>query len=235
MSTIYTVGGYWGPRQETAETCARRLGRILSELSKCDDVFSSWYEKAYSRAAALKTKVDWRQSDVLYELVRAGTSRTDFGQKVMRELGFHIGLWNGRPNSTAVGLSVTCGLYAKTAGLCNVAVFDLPESLGSFECAAKTKQVLLAVATAWEPQWAGVFSGEAKMSRQFNVSRPLVDWMLYLSHRPTSLGRFPDQVSVEETSDGGLITILSEAPPAIQDSDHLRKVEGVERALGIAG
>ncbi len=234
MTARYTVGGYWRSREEPAAACAARLARFLADLSGCGDVFAAWYRKGGSRAAALDKQVDWRRADILLDLVREGASRTDSTREVIPDLGFHVGLWNGRPSATEVGLSVCCGLYTATPGLCNTANLDLPSDLGVFAYSSNVKAPLLAVVRAWEPEWAGVFSVRTVSSRRTCTAfTPYVDWLLYLQDPPHCIGSLPEAVATEETNDGGLLVILKDEAPQPSDIAHRTTVEQVGQTLGI--
>ena len=52
------VGAYWSQRRESKETVSRRLSDFLMALRGDGDEFAVWFDKADSRAGALRHPVD---------------------------------------------------------------------------------------------------------------------------------------------------------------------------------
>ena len=105
----FILGAYWGPREESLETCARRLVDCLQGLAEISPVFDGWYRKGASKAAASREPVG-RDLKQLEDLLDSGRHRTDFGGDVMAELGLNAELWNRQTDRTAAW-SVTCGAF----------------------------------------------------------------------------------------------------------------------------
>ena len=116
MIESYYIGAYWGIREESVEQCAHRLAGFMQCLAECDSCFAKWFKKGGSRKEALSLEVN---SDIatLQTLLLSGQHRTDVGQKIMENLGFLIGLWNGANNDAeSAGLIISCGSYALRPG-----------------------------------------------------------------------------------------------------------------------
>jgi hypothetical protein len=53
VDETYCAGGYWGPRKEEPEVCARRLETLLSSLPRVAPSFVRWYKTAKSQKQSL--------------------------------------------------------------------------------------------------------------------------------------------------------------------------------------
>lgn len=232
--TPYKLCAYWKARKEAIDACADRLVRFLTTMSACAEVFAAWYEKATSSRKAKQVEIDFKNKGCLLDLLERGRHRRDIGKEVMEDLGFHVGMWNGRKSTKRVGLSVTCGLYSNAPGLGgNCVVMDLPEELGDLQQAERMANVLVAVATSWEPDWAGVFSLDAMNKRNFNPTVPFVDWMLYVSNKLAPKPTMPEPSSVKPVDAIGSLIVVQQEPGEAENPVHLQRVKAVEIALGI--
>src|SRR5947209_17211529 len=116
MIVSYYIGAYWGIRKETLEECTHRLAGFLMCLAECDPCFAHWFKKGASRKEALTHEINPNIA-TLQTLLLAGRNRTDIGHKVIEELGFRVGLWNGaRNDAETTSLSIHCGSYAPRPG-----------------------------------------------------------------------------------------------------------------------
>ena len=112
------VGAYWSVRQETRDAVAARVARFLTVIAGLDAVLSRWFLKARSRKKA-GTPIEPR-AEAIAAMLRV--NRRDFGGEAMPELGFSLGLWNGRSAS----MSVIAG--AISVGVPNSIVLTFEES-----------------------------------------------------------------------------------------------------------
>jgi hypothetical protein len=231
----YKLGAYWEARKETIHSCANRLARFLAALSACDEVFATWYKLGPSRLQAKQVEIDFKNTDCLLDLLEAGRNRKDIGKEVIEELGFRVGMWNGEEPTKATGIKISCGSYITTVKLCNSVVLDLPEDLGNLGQSDRMAHVLVAVATSWEPDWAGVFSLEAMNKRKFNPVVPFVDWMLYLSNKLVRNPTVPEPSSTRAVAGIGSLIVVQQEPVEAENPTHLQRVNGVETALAIKG
>lgn len=229
---MYKLCAYWQPRKESVLACADRLGRYLTTLSTCDPAFTDWYERGRPRRKSLEARVDFKNESYLVDLLERGRHRRDVGEGAMEDLGFCIGLWNGGRLAKMTGLSVTCGLYATTAGLGgNCVILDLPEDLGDLRQSKQMANVLVATATSWEPEWAGVFSVDAMNKRDYNPSVPFIDWIVYVSHK---LAPAPLAIpSAKVIDDMGTLVVVEQGLEGGESLGHLQQVKAIEAALGL--
>jgi Immunity protein 52 len=235
MNDLY-IGAYWLARKETIQGCADRLGRCLTALSACSSVFCAWHKRGKSRRQTERVEIDFKNKDSLLELLEGGRNRKDIGKEVIEALGFQVGMWNGGPPQIEAGLSVTCGLYSTAPGLGgNCVVIDLPEELGELRQSGLMANVLAAVATSWEPDWAGVISRKSRETRSFVPGKPFVDWMLYVSSRliPNPIVSEPSSVTPVDTV--GSVIIVQQEPVKADSPADLQTVKAVETALGMTG
>lgn len=224
------LGAYWPSRKEPISRCATRLSGFFNALTDCDELLAHWYETGYSRKQALQKKVDISNREVVLDLLVRGRNRTDIGKKVIKELGFSTYLWNGRDDSHTVGLRVACGGYSKFCSNC--INLNFAEKRGGLNRASRMKDVLVAVATAWEPDWAGVMSEAAKDSRGFGTTRsPFIDWMVYLSRDwlPTLPSMAPP-ASAEPVGSGTIIVVQDDLPDPANE-EHFENIRRVETSL----
>ncbi|MFP2933083.1 Imm52 family immunity protein [Pyxidicoccus sp. 3LG] len=114
----YYAGAYWGPRRESPEECAKRLGALLAGLSETDPSLARWFQQGKSRKDALNRPLGPNVAD-LEAFVRRGKDRT------FDELGFSVGGWNGAADDyEASGFLIACGGYSEWVN--NRCVFTLP-------------------------------------------------------------------------------------------------------------
>ena len=201
--------------------------------TECDSLFARWHRKGSSKRKAHQTEIDFGKKDDLIDLLDRGRHRRDSDKSVIDELGFHIGMWNGKKSTKMVGLSVTCGQYTTVPGLGgNSVLLELPEDLGALQDSDRVEKVLVAIAKCWEPDWAGVFSVDAMHSRDFSVAVPFVDWMVYVGSKKCEIPCLPSIFGVHKVNDHGSIIVVQAAPPQPDDVAHIEKVKAVELAIG---
>ena len=153
------LGAYWKRRKESPGDCARRLTSFLSAISASDQVFSNWYRQGRLRSGLSPLKVDVRDIMGMISLIESGTHKRDLDGSVIPELGFTFGITNRQEANKWASLTISCGSYAASGNVGNAVVMDLPEDLGELHSAERMATVVAAAARAWEPEWAGVFSG----------------------------------------------------------------------------
>jgi hypothetical protein len=228
MSRFF-LGAYWSVRRESLDGCAERMRSFFAALANCDHAFAAWYERADSKKSARKKRADVGDRQYLRELLERSRHWTDMPKRLMPEIGFSPGLWNGQDDLTSASLNITCGSYSET--IANRIVLDMPCELGALANSQRMDAVLVAAAQCWEPDWAGVMSYEAMRRRKFNAFKPFVDWMLYISdlwlpkvppfEPPTSVQRLP----------GGTLIVVQQEPPDPRNPVHLGNIRRVRNAL----
>ena len=232
MNDLY-VGAYWKARKETIYACTDRFARFLAELSACDAVFTSWYKLGKSRRQAKQVEIDFKNTDCLLDLLERGRHRKDIGKEVIEELGFHVVIWNGEKVQRESGLSISCGLYSSVQELSNCVVINLPEELGGLRQSERMANVLVALATCWEPDWGGVISRKSRETRNFVPGMPFVDWIFYVSNKLALSPTVPEPSSVKPVDALGSLIVVQPEPVAADNPVHMQRVKAVETALGI--
>ena len=232
MNTQFFLGAYWHARRESIDECTDRMHQMLSELSTCDEILATWYELGHSQKRALEKQINISNRECLLKLLDGGRHKRDTDKTVIGELGFSAGLWNGGGKGKEVSLMVTCGSYSSNPHLGNCVTLNFPENLGKLKQSKRMVAVLASVATAWEPDWAGVMSRNAMNERNFNARVPFVDWMIYVNNRLISqVPSLPSPIVVQQIEKIGSIIIIQNEPPVSADPKHLQNIERIQVAL----
>lgn len=236
MSSGFFLGAYWPARKESIEQCADRLRLFFADLATCDPALATWYNLGRSRKKALEKRADVGNLDGLLTLLNKGRHRRDMPRTVIEELGFSVGLWNGREEGKDVGLGITCGLYwvspTPNASLSNCVTLNLPEDLGELKQVERMTRVLAVVARAWQPEWAGAMSRGAMNLRDFKSKKPFVDWMLYVSKSlMPRVPALPKPSTVRAVDGIGSIIVVQDEPPDPTNPEHVRNIQQVESAI----
>jgi hypothetical protein len=180
---INSVGVYWKARRESAAQCSARLARFLVELADQFPMLADWYKKG-QRAALEATAISVRQlsSKDILALVSASSNKRDIGGEPIAELGFGIGLWNGKTGDAEAGVGITCGLDSANPGLINSVVLKLPKDLKSIGLGSDNGQrkLLLLLAVVWDAEWGAVYSSRSEVFKQRRGGGPFLDKMLWL-------------------------------------------------------
>ena len=104
---------YWKPRQESLDACASKLRKHFSFLEELSASTKTWHAPGHSRKHS-NSVVEAHEEGALKALLEAGLNRRDVDRSPIEELGWHIGLWNGRSGEWACSTSVLCGGYARS-------------------------------------------------------------------------------------------------------------------------
>lgn len=141
------IGTYWAARAESKQEVAARLAAFLEALTAHGEPLSKWFLKGWSRRTAFVPL----PPDPGAIAAQLSVNRTDIGRVVLPQLGFSLGLWNGRDAS----LSATLG--ATSLRTSNSVVLDLGS--GDREASsASSKAVLQAMIAAFDPDHGVVTS-----------------------------------------------------------------------------
>ncbi|CAM3167272.1 immunity 52 family protein [Corallococcus soli] len=232
MNETYHVGSYWGPRKETPEACALRLGVFLTGLRDVDPSFTQWFQTGRSRKAALTRPIGLEPAE-LERLVRRGKDR------VVEEIGFRVDGWNGvEDDHDASGFLVTCGSHA--ARVSNACAVTLP-SRGPNANRVVTAQVLAgllrAAAVAWEPVW-GIATSQAhrKLLDERGVrGAPRLGWVTYLEGHRGVVPPLPAPVRIENVEGRGALITLTPERFTVANPEHMALAERVGELLAGAG
>jgi hypothetical protein len=206
MTDNFYVGAYWGPREESALDCAKRLSNCLIRLSAAHPALAVWYPKGASKAAS-GDAVSTAPEDLVRLLVR-GRNRRDVDGSVMEELGFRAALWNRE--KIAISFSVTCGSYLASGFVMNNFVIQLPvpeaDALELYE-PDTAQDIIYSLVDAWEPEWA-TWASFSMRAAQAQGSGPVVGWLTYLGPQMASgvsAGVLTSEVSLTSHSTGVVI------------------------------
>jgi len=168
---------YWGPRKEDAASCALRTHSFLSALALVSDDFAGWRFGGTSEEVARANPLIDLSVEVLKTLLEEGRNRTDIGNEVIEDLGYRISVWNGGTPEHATSLMIGCGKYSTVGNSGNAVVLGLPAAF-NVDSAGMLRKLMEAMVEPWEPDWAGVFSSEAR--RTHNEHSPFLHKALYL-------------------------------------------------------
>src|SRR5215510_1722995 len=108
MAKNLTLAAYWGPRRETIDRCAARASDFFQGIKTLDVDFEKWFHRGENRREALA-----RPAEVDYESMRRVLShgrhkRHDDGSGI-DDLGYRLGLWNGKPGAESSAIDGTSG------------------------------------------------------------------------------------------------------------------------------
>ena len=232
MSDRYILGAYWSPRAESLEQCSDRLRSFLSDLAIVDESLSQWLKATPSSRKSSEDRVDPREKNSVAQLLESGRNRENARNDVMEDLGFQVGLWNGRNSDDRASMSVRCGLSWQSSkpnvSVGNCVIVDLPKILVPPASEQKMTRALAAAAQAWKPDWAGVMSESSMLARNFDAEVPFVDWMVFV---PRKVGQLLGSCRLIELSAGGSIVIVPRSALSAQFESDAQIRSRVETAL----
>jgi hypothetical protein len=157
----YTVGTYWGQREESRQACANRISVFLQGLAAQGAVLSRWYRLLASPKAPLRELP--RDVDGLLPLLEV--NRLDIGGEVIVDLGFYFSAWNGWNADLPASLSVGCGAFNSAVGNRAVVCFD-SEASPTLDL---LREILRVAVTAFDPE-DGVVVSDATLSAHPSLS-----------------------------------------------------------------
>ncbi len=225
MSSYY-IGAYWPDRPESAGECAERMSECFRKLSEVDPVFED-----VRFVATTKTEYPRVQaSDVnaLTSIFEQGRNREDVPpRRVIEKLGYSASFISRErlPEQKWV-IRINCGVYASNPNLLNRCVLNIP---GDGEVATRlldrssALEMMQALVTAWDPDWAVLQSTEFRRLIAPTVAIPgpaLIGWMVYFSDRA---GVVPEVDVFEriELPRQGTLLVLREQPISATDQDDI--------------
>ncbi len=185
MTISMFIGAYWGPRQESLESCVCRLHMAFQTLAAMSPDLARWHLKAKSRAAALRHTVDVGDVQQLRDMLLRGQRRDDVGHALMISLGFSFGLWNGMTDLHEAAVNGTIGLHSRTTAqsLGNCFLVTLPSTFQQSADAAAAGKGLYSLAVALGAEWAGIMPRRATAEASFDARVPQVHWITFVGRR----------------------------------------------------
>jgi hypothetical protein len=234
---VLSVKVGWALREEAVEVCAARLSRMLEELASIHPSLAGL------RWSGVGHQVSTR---VVLELSRAGELARLFrrqrvyhsGRKLIVTDGYRFEAAGHSGEGRPIVLSVHAGNGA-----------DLPDrtwlpneislsfvlsgvSEGDLAIFQALKPALLALVSAWEPDWGGLYS--AVYGARFigpACSRFAGAWVVYLTgHLAQSISSPPSAV-IEPCSDSAVLVSATSVPFNIDNSAHLGVADAIHASL----
>ncbi len=230
----YYVGGYWGPRQETARECARRAELFFHMLARCDPTFTQWYRGGRGAPRGLPGHPVRPDVEEWEQLFLRGMLRGDSDKKVIEEFGFREYVWNAKKERTR--LELRCGGYS--LGGVNSCLLEPPNEGPVRERILSTPVlagVLTSVATAWDPDFAMASSSEMVDLMEKDSLEVRVGWLTYLSRRLGTLPPLPAPVRIEPVGALGWLLLLSPERMTAHNPEHVAFTARVRELLDRAG
>ncbi|RUO90796.1 hypothetical protein D7Y11_23150 [Corallococcus sp. AB018] len=228
MNEKYYLGAYWPGRVEPAESYARRAEVFFRLLAPAEPTFNRWFEKAGSRADALR-----------HPLVPGEESLLKLFKTKYRhdEVGVSFSAWNGEPDGASTGVRLACGSTSDLLG--DLCVMELPtggEARERVLTAPVLSQALRAAALAWDPEW-GIATSTAHRDRvsEFAVPGTFVGWVTYLSRRLGTVPPLPSPVHIELIEDKGTLIVMCPERFTVSNAEHIALAEQVQDQLNRAG
>jgi hypothetical protein len=236
-------GAYWGPRAESAEECADRIGRLIRGLEVIDVLLTGWRDKAETKSGALAQPVVTTDRQDLVERLKAGVMRDDSGT-VIDTAGYWVYWWNGDENDpAAITLNMSLGRTSKQVPNSVVFQFPDPTTVPSIYSAPSASNLVLTVIEVFQPERAVWLDDDSRVAQKSpdwvmpNGARAIgrlaghpAGWATYLvDSEPTSFNDdlLPATASAERIGDGTLV-LLGNDPSYVPVDDVL----AVRAAMG---
>lgn len=117
------ISAFWGPRAQSVDESSEVVSTFLGSLAAIDASLDNWREGASTEIEAIEQPPI---SDLtrLSDLLSSGQIRREDNGKVITELGYSVGLWNGDTISNA---SVTIHIGATSQWVPNSVSIALPD------------------------------------------------------------------------------------------------------------
>lgn len=236
-SEVNHIEAYWGSRPESARDCAVRLSRMLEGLARAHPAFGRWNKKANSRAAA--NQPAWAMPPVVDELIRVfekGRQYKDVPRVLWPEMGYRISAWNGCDPPYGISMSVHPGGYGDHPVFPNTIDVSLNRAgadNADLTCVAALKPALLAVANAWEPDYAVVVPWTYWPQAFGDCTYPKLrsGWMTYLAPKYAGQMVPPPGSIVQSVAGGGMLLLATEEQFSMDNPKHLAAADAVQKAL----
>ncbi|HYO69819.1 MAG TPA: immunity 52 family protein [Archangium sp.] len=230
MRETYYAGICWGGRKDSAEECARRAEAYFHLLSRCDPIYTRWFEQADSRKKALQLQFE----------PTADTFLRFFKSRKYQEGrdGFMLWVWTGHEQGHGGMATLCCGSAAEFVP--NNCLLYLPSEEPEKERVLQVDvlaEVLRAMVLAWEPDWGFITSGDFRdsLSPQ-GIAGTFVGWLTYVSRGRGEVPPLPEPVRVQPVEDKGTLILLTPERLTASNPEHVAlglHVQEVLRAKGL--
>jgi hypothetical protein len=228
MTESYHAGIYWPGRKESAEACARRAETFFRLLSRCDSLYSRWFEQADSLEEALQLPFE-PTSETMVRFFEKEDYQLD-------QDGFSFGAWTGHEeDGGGGGVSLRCGSDAEVAPNRCLLYLPWPEKEPEGRrilTVPVLTEVLRAMVLAWEPD-SGVIVSDAfrEAMRPKGDRRDFSGWLMYLSRTRGEVPPLPEPVRVESVEDKGTLIILTPERLSASNPEHVSLGRRVQEVL----
>ncbi|KFA91996.1 immunity 52 family protein [Archangium violaceum] len=229
MRETYYAGIYWGGREDSAEECARRAEACFHLLSRCDPIYTRWFEQADSRKKALQLQFE----------PTADTFLRFFKRRTYQEGrdGFSLWVWTGHEEGHGGLATMRCGSAAEL--MPNNCLLYLPSEEPERERVLQVDVlagVLHAMVLAWEPDWGVITSDDFRdnLSAEGDAGT-FVGWVTYLSRSRGEVPALPEPVRVQPVEDKGTLLLLTPERLTASNPEHLALGRHVQEVLSAKG
>ncbi|QSQ14859.1 immunity 52 family protein [Myxococcus landrumensis] len=227
MKEKYYVGAYWPGRVEPVAAYARRASGFFGLLHTIEPSLERWFEKAASRADALRSPIV-PSAESLMGLLKA---------KSRRDAAVSLSAWNGEWDGASTSVRISCGSAA--GGLSDLCVMELPtddDARARVVTAPVLSQLLRAAADSWDAEW-GVATSIAHRDSVSEFATPgtFVGWVTYVSRQRGPVPPLPSPVCVEPVGNKGTLIVLTPERFTASNPEHVDLAEQVRASLDRAG
>ena len=150
----FQVSVQWENREESPESCARRLARMLKGLATVHPDLRHWYMDARRQGPSTIPEKSLPSSVADLTAVFEQATRRKSSGALWPEVGYHLMAWNGIDDPRCVGFNAWPGNYADPRQLPNdVAVEFRPREPGNADLMTTEmlRRILISAVEAWEP------------------------------------------------------------------------------------
>jgi hypothetical protein len=236
MTSYIDVTGRWKSRPEGSDALGGRLARWFASLADIDPLFSHWIRGGMRHRSVVPQIVtlppdvtqfrDWIAENPVFE--------TREGRK--QQVGYSINAMTRRTDP------IRANLWLSASGKQSPDRFDNRIGITLFPPVDETQKLialvratLLASATAWDCDWAGVAAGEyGGAGHQPGAPLPRFQsgWMVYLDQTLAGHLRKPEDIVAERLASGAiLLTSVSDAIFDRRNAIHLTAARRLQTAL----
>ena len=194
-------------------------------LNVLKTLFSRWFEQADSLEEALRLQFEPTHQSFVRIFGRE--------ENQLDGDGITFGAWTGHDEGHGGGVTLICGSKSPPPpNNCRLYLPDQQPNAGRVLTLPVLEEVLRALALAWEPDWASVFSEDfrAAMSETGKWGT-FVGWVTYVSRCRGEAPPLPEPVRVEPVGDKGTLIILTPEQLNAFNPEHLALGRRVQEVL----
>jgi len=225
---IRFIGG-WGNREDSLESCTRRLLDTLEYIPRESDVYGPWgvWEPLGDGAGLRFAGIDAGDPQVLERAIVAATERAYDGPKLTPGLIIElVRQLHGEQSPTSPNrfeYSVRAGFVDRKRPFNHI----LLEADAATEVSVVTR-VMASLVNAWEPDCLGVATYEVQLAQNHMPPEALVGWLTYVKAGDNfDSDAVDDEVAITK-ADGGLYINI----PGTPENPSMGHIRQVRTALG---